>query len=158
MKARRGAAHFHRTHWLPRAAEKGNDRKDQKDDEQDLGDTGGGAGNASETQYGGDDRDNQKNQCVVKHGGVLLNGSKSGARGKPRLRVRRWGPSFTHSRRHASVKTFHGHVHAAPTFGSMSVATPINPLLETVSTAERRWLKHLDLPFGISMPCVLEKA
>jgi hypothetical protein len=35
---------------------------------------------------------------------------------------------------------------------------PINHLLKTVFTAERRWLKRFDLPFGISVLCVLEKA
>jgi SAM-dependent methyltransferase len=42
--------------------------------------------------------------------------------------------------------------------GSHVPAAPINHLLRTVFTIERRWLKHFDLPFGISVLCVLEKA
>lgn len=35
---------------------------------------------------------------------------------------------------------------------------PINRLFQKIFTAERRWLKHFDLPFGISLMVVLEKA
>jgi hypothetical protein len=42
--------------------------------------------------------------------------------------------------------------------GSHVPPAPINHLLKTVFTAERRWLKRFDLPFGISVLCVLEKA
>jgi hypothetical protein len=83
-----------RTVLSSRAAEEGKDRKDQKDDEENLCNACGGAGNAAETQYGGDDRDNQKNQCIVKHGVVLLNGSQSQARGSPPRWLAGWGSAI----------------------------------------------------------------
>jgi len=42
--------------------------------------------------------------------------------------------------------------------GSRVPPAPINGLLRTIFTAERAWLKHFDLPFGVSLLCVLEKA
>lgn len=42
--------------------------------------------------------------------------------------------------------------------GSRVPSEPINGLLRTIFAAERTWLKHFDLPFGVSLLCVLEKA
>ncbi|MBB5360246.1 SAM-dependent methyltransferase [Rhodanobacter sp. ANJX3] len=42
--------------------------------------------------------------------------------------------------------------------GSRVPPEPINGLLRTIFAAERTWLKHFDLPFGVSLLCVLEKA
>lgn len=42
--------------------------------------------------------------------------------------------------------------------GSHVPPAPVNSLLRNIFTAERTWLKHFNLPFGISLLCVLEKA
>src|SRR3546814_19708384 len=60
-----------------RATEERNDRQDQKDDEQDLRDAGRGTRDAAKAEHGGNDRDEQDHQGVVKHRDVLstVNGS-----------------------------------------------------------------------------------
>src|ERR1700722_4056509 len=42
-------------------------RADQEHDEQNLGDTRSASGDAAESQHAGDDRDDEKYNCVVKH-------------------------------------------------------------------------------------------
>jgi len=42
--------------------------------------------------------------------------------------------------------------------GSRVPPEPVNGLLRTIFTAERTWLKHFNLPFGVSLLCLLEKA
>jgi hypothetical protein len=58
---------------------------DQKDDEQDFGDTGSTSGNATKTKGRCDERNNEENEGVVQHGGLLI-GMGSAAE-SPRLVV-----------------------------------------------------------------------
>ena len=61
----RGSARLHRS---SAPEEEGRDEEDQKDDEEDLGDPGRRAGDATESKKGGDERDQEEENSVAKHG------------------------------------------------------------------------------------------
>jgi hypothetical protein len=73
------------------------DREHQEDHEQDLRDTRRGTGDTAKTEYRGNDGNNQENQSVMQHGGVLTGNGATGKRVAGTL-------SFTHTRRLAGVK------------------------------------------------------
>jgi hypothetical protein len=62
------AASFRASEAPAATGDERDDEQNEKDEKQDLRDTGSGAGDAAETEHGGDQRDNEKDERVMQHG------------------------------------------------------------------------------------------
>lgn len=97
------------------ATEERDDRQYQENHEKDLRYPGGGASDAAKAEYGGNDRNDQENQGVMKHEGILFD-SKRHRGGEDRVFP------FTHNPCHAGVKGGAATLHAAPTSAQPATA------------------------------------